>query len=229
MDAGLSACLNGGLPRPASERYVVHRIRSIAAFSGFPSPSLQIGQAGKAGASDVRVCTTLEPPAGRLSTPSWCGQQSCAHGELALSPDIGIFPKCYAFSATALSRSKLLLKFSDELANERLSGLKASCDLFLSKARLFSGCSQQLSEQSVSARVDRFFHWRLDAKSRKVASDSGIVQNRLFVKRTSPCHRADSRRRATVEGQNRPTHAPVANFTFTVAPREGLTRPAAGR
>ena len=39
-------------------------------------------QAGKAGASDVRVRATLEPPAGRLPTPLGCGEQSCPHGEL---------------------------------------------------------------------------------------------------------------------------------------------------
>jgi hypothetical protein len=30
----------------------------------------QTGQAGKAGASDIRVCATLEPPAGRTTHPA---------------------------------------------------------------------------------------------------------------------------------------------------------------
>ncbi|MGF6447123.1 hypothetical protein [Paraburkholderia youngii] len=110
-------------------------------------------------------------------------------------------------AARPVGQSQRLLKFGDELrgrntqsltpvtefdnvqsafpalafADEGLGCLKASCDFFLCKASLFSGRSKQLNKQSVPAGVDRFFHWRLNATSRKVASCFGIVQNRLFA------------------------------------------------
>ena len=109
--------------------------------------------------------------------------------EVTLRQSQFLFEHGHKFSGRNSQRLTPATQFNDvqaplaafALADERLGRLKAIRDVFLRKACVFSGCSKQLSEQSVPARVDGFFHWRLFGKSRKVAGCFGIVQNRLFA------------------------------------------------
>lgn len=57
------------------------------------------------------MCATSEPPSGRLSTPLWCGQGSCAHGELP-QPDVDRRFECQALALRSRNFNRLRPKLA---------------------------------------------------------------------------------------------------------------------